>query len=161
VRACREGCRQLRDATLAKLQYSLSRFGAGQRFSESCRGSHMRRKFAAQAEELRCSGKPQGCFIPSRERPIEPPNFGPFRGIKKGSPKQWGARRLFLHLRHSARAYPLLMDSKARSSALFYRASYRKTASRFSGRTLAPLAQSRSKIAAIPCPPPMHIVTSA
>jgi hypothetical protein len=88
----------------------------------------MRRKFAAQAEELRCSGKPQGCFIPSRERPIEPPNFGPFRGIKKGPPKQWGARRLFLHPR--------------RSAAL-------------------ELAQSRSKIAAIPCPPPMHIVTSA
>jgi hypothetical protein len=36
----------------------------------------------------------------------------------------------------AARAYPLLMESKARSSSLFYRASYRKTASRFSGRTL-------------------------
>ena len=34
-------------------------------------------------------------------------------------------------------AYPLLMESKARSSSLFYRASYQKTASHFSGRTLA------------------------
>ena len=34
------------------------------------------------------------------------------------------------------RVYPLLMESKARSSSLFYGASYRKTASHFSGRTL-------------------------
>ena len=32
---------------------------------------------------------------------------------------------------------PLLMESKAGSKFLFYRASYRKTASRFSGRILA------------------------
>ena len=35
------------------------------------------------------------------------------------------------------RAYPLLMESKAGSNFLFYRASFRKTASHFSGRTLA------------------------
>jgi hypothetical protein len=36
------------------------------------------------------------------------------------------------------RAYPLLTESKAGSKFLFYRASYRKTASHFSGRTLGP-----------------------
>ncbi|MGB9164659.1 MAG: hypothetical protein WCC41_09450, partial [Rhodomicrobium sp.] len=35
------------------------------------------------------------------------------------------------------KAYPLLMESKARSGSLFYGASYRKTASHFSGRTLS------------------------
>ena len=45
-------------------------------------------------------------------------------------------RRPRLRRRFRTRAYPLLMESKARSSSLFYRASYRKTASHFSGRTL-------------------------
>ena len=36
-----------------------------------------------------------------------------------------------------ARAYPLLKESKAGSSFLFCRAFFRKTASHFSGRTLA------------------------
>ncbi len=41
-------------------------------------------------------------------------------------------------LGRSTGAYPLLMESKAGSKFLFVRASYRKTASHFSGRTLAP-----------------------
>jgi hypothetical protein len=49
--------------------------------------------------------------------------------------KQWlicGAEPLEITLR----AYPLLMESKAGSKFRFCRASYRKTASHFSGRTL-------------------------
>ena len=60
---------QLRDATRS---YSILYPGLAP-VNDSLRvagGSHMRRKFAAQAEELRCCGKPQGCFTPSRESPM-------------------------------------------------------------------------------------------
>ena len=54
----------------------------------------------------------------------------PFRAIRDLIP----CRQTLV--RQAARAYPLLMESKAGSKFLFYRASYRKTASHFSGRTL-------------------------
>ena len=44
--------------------------------------------------------------------------------------------------RAALRAYPLLMESKAGSKFLFCRASYRKTAAHFSGRTLTAAAST-------------------
>ena len=62
-------------------------------------------------------------------------------GISPSAAPETGARKFHawpqpIRERACARADPLLMESKARSTSLFYRASYRKTASHFSGRTL-------------------------
>ena len=55
------------------------------------------------------------------------------------APGRWDARaeRFVPIALHAPRAYPLLMESKAGSKFLFFVRFYRKTASHFSGRTLA------------------------